>query len=147
LLLSGAEKDYTAAGEAKHGTDFILTRQGDRFSLRAQQASLRDIVETLGSMLAIDVVARMPWDIQITLDFADLSLEDALQQLRTFVNIVYIKDTRQPAGKITRIIMIPIHGGDRIAQPMVHRGAVHTSTQSEPFKFEFDPSKLTEGKQ
>ena len=149
LLLSGAEKEYTAAGETNHGTDFVLTRQGDRFSLRAQQASLRDIVETLGSMLAIDVVARIPWDIKITLDFAALSLEDSLQRLRTFANVVYIKDTRQSAGKITKIIVIPIQDGDRIAQPTVRSGAEHTSpisAQPEPFKFEFDPSKLMEGK-
>jgi hypothetical protein len=149
LLLSGAEKEYTAVGETKHGTDFVLTRQGDRFSLRAQQASLRDIVETLGSMLPIDVVARIPWDIKITLDFADLSLEDSLQRLRTFANFVYIKDTRQPAGTIIKIIVIPIQDGDRIARPTVRRGAEHTSpasAQPEPFKFEFDPSKRMEGK-
>jgi hypothetical protein len=149
LLLSGAEKDYTAAGETKHGADFVLIRQGDRFSLRAQQASLRDIVETLGSMLSIDVVARIPWDIKITLDFAGLSLEGALQRLRTFANIVYVKDTGPPAGKITRIIVIPIQGGDTVAQPTVRTGIEHTSptsAQPEPFKFEFDPSKLMERK-
>jgi hypothetical protein len=149
LLLWGVEKDYTAAGETKHGTDFVLTRQGDRFSLRARQASLRDIVETLGGMLAIDVVARIPWDIKITLDFAEISLEDALQRLRIFANVVYIKDTGQPAGKITRVIVIPLQGGGRVAQPTVRRGVEHTSptsAQPEPFKFEFDPSKLVEGK-
>jgi hypothetical protein len=149
LLLWGVEKGYTAAGETKHGTDFLLSRQGDRFSLRAQQASLREIVETLGSMLSIDVVARIPWDIQITLDFAEISLEDALQRLRTFANFVYLKDSGQPAGKITSILVIPIQGGDSVAQPMIRRGAERTSptaVQPEPFKFEFDPSKLIEGK-
>jgi hypothetical protein len=150
LLLSGVEKDYTAAGETKHGTDFVLTRHGDRFSLRAQQAPLRAIVEILGSMLSIDVVARIPWDVQITLDFAEISLEDAIQRLRTFANFVYLKDNGQPTGKITRIIVIPIQGGARVAQPTVRRGVEHTSptvVQPEPFKFEFDPSKLVEGKQ
>jgi hypothetical protein len=143
------EKDSTAAGETKHGTDFVLTRQGDRFSLRARQASLREIVETLGSMLSIDIVARLPRDMKITLDFAAISLEDVLQRLRTFANVVYIKDSGQPAGKIARIIVIPIQGGDRVAQPTVRRGAERPSpsvVQPEPFKFEFDPSKLVEGK-
>jgi len=147
LLLSAAEKNSTAAGETKQGTDFILTRHGDRFSLRAQQASLREIVETLGSMLAIDVVARIPWDIQITLEFAELSLEDALQRFRTFANFAYIKDTSRPASKITRIMVIPIQGRERVAQPTVRRGGGPTSpasAQPAPFKFEFDPSKRLE---
>jgi hypothetical protein len=150
LFLWGAEKDSTATRETRHGTDFVLTRHGDRFSLRAQQASLREIVETLGSMLAIDVVARIPWDIQITLDFADLSLEDALQQFRTFANFAYIKDPSRPASKISRIMVIPIQGRERVAQPTARRGAEPTSPASArpvPFKFEFDPSKPMERKQ
>jgi hypothetical protein len=150
LVLSGAEKNYAVTGETRHGTDFILTRQGDRFSLRAQQASLREIVETLGSMLAIDVVARIPWDIKITLDFAEISLEDALQRFRSFANFAYTKDTNQPASKITRIMVIPIQARERVARPTVRRGAEHTSpasAQPVPFKFEFDPSKPMEGQQ
>ena len=149
LVLWGAEKGY-AATEIRHGADFILTRQGDRLSLRAQQASLREIVETLGSMLAIDVVARIPWDIQVTLDFADLSLEDALQRFRSFANFAYVKDTSQPASKITRIMVIPIRGREQVARPTVRRGAEHTSPTSDqpvPFKFELDPSKPMEGRQ
>jgi hypothetical protein len=150
LLLSGAGKDDTAARETRHGTDFTLTRQGDRFWLGAQQASLRDIVETLGSMLAIDVAARIPRDMKITLDFAELSLEDALQRFSTFANFAYIKETNQPASKITRIIVIPIQGRERVARPTVRSGVEPVSPasgQPAPFKFEFDPSKHMEGKQ
>jgi hypothetical protein len=149
LVLSGAEKGYAATRDARHGTDFILTRQGDRFSLRARQASLREIVETLGSMLAIDVAVRIPWDMKVTLDFADLSLEDALQRFRSFANFAYVKDTSQPVNKISRIMVIPIQGRERVARPMVRRGAEPASpapAQPAPFKFEFDPSKPMEGK-
>jgi hypothetical protein len=145
----GAEKEYTAAGATKHGTDFVLTRHGDHFSLSAQQASLRDIVDTLGRLLDIDVVARIPWDMKISLDFADLTLDDALRQFSTFANVVYITNTRLPAGKITRVIVLPVQGGDSVPQPPVRSGVEHpapTSARPEPFKFEFDPSKLMEGK-
>jgi hypothetical protein len=150
LVLLGAEKGSAAARETRHGTDFVLTRQGDRLSLRAQQASLREIVETVGSMLAIDVVARIPWDIQVTLDFADLSLEDALQRFRSFANFAYTKDTSQPDSKITRIMVIPIQSRERVVRPMARRGVEPTSpalAQPAPFRFEFDPSKRLEGQQ
>jgi hypothetical protein len=72
MPLWGAEQRHPAAKEITHGVDFVLIRQGDRFSLRAQQASLRDIVNTLGTMLAIEVVARIPRDTMVTLDFEGL---------------------------------------------------------------------------
>ena len=149
LPLLGAENSHIAIEETQHGANFVLTRQGNRFSLSAQQASLRDVVETLGSMLAIEVVARIPRDTKITLDFAGLSLDDAIQQLRTSANIVSVKNTQQPSGQITRLLVIPIQGGDRVTQPTVRRDTAPPPTslpQPEPFKFEFDPSKHREGK-
>jgi hypothetical protein len=151
LLLTplwAAEKGHRAGGETQHAPDFVLTRQGARVSLRAQQASLKAIVETLGHLLAIDVVARIPRDTQITLTFTGLSLEEALQRLRTYANIVYLKDTTPPAGKITRIVVIPMQGGERVVSPTVRGGAAPppASAPSEPFKFEFDPSQPTAGK-
>jgi hypothetical protein len=146
-LLLGAEQNYPATEETRQGADFVLTRQGDRFSLHAQQASLRDIVKTLGAMLAIEVVARIPQDTRITLDFAGLSLKDAFQRLRTFANIVYLTETTQPASKIIKIFVMPIQGAQRITQPTVPSGVERpppTGSPPKPFKFEFDPSKHRE---
>lgn len=142
--LLGAEESHTAAGETLQGANFVFTRQGDRFSLSARQASLSDIVETLGNMLAIDVVARIPRDTRLTLDFAGLTLEEAIQRLRAYANIVYLKENRQPSARITRIMVMPIQGGERVAPPTVPGGTAPPPTslpQPEPFKFEFDPSK------
>ena len=148
LPLWGAEQQHPAAAETRQGADFVLTRQGDRFSLSAQHASLRDIVKTLGTMLAIEVVARIPRATTVTLDFAELSLQDTLQRLRTFANIVYLTETIQPASKITKIIVLPIQGAQSITPPTVPSGIESPPppwAPPEPFKFEFDPSTHREG--
>ena len=95
--LWGAKQQHPAVEEIVHGADFVLTRQGDRFSLRAQQAALRDIVKTLGAILAIEVVVRIPQDTTVTLDVAGLPLIEILERLRTFANIIYLTETSQRA--------------------------------------------------
>ena len=146
----GAEQSDTATAETMHGTDFVLTRHGSLYSLHAQQASLREILEGLGRLLASEVVVRIPRDTKISLDFDRLPLTEAIQRLRAYANIVYLTDTKQPSGKITRMIIIPRQGGESISQPMPPQGAAPpptSRTQPAPFKFEFDPSTSKEGRQ
>jgi hypothetical protein len=128
----------------------VLSRQGDRFSLKAQQASLRDIVKALGTMLAIEVVARIHQATTITLDFEGLSLQDTLQRLRTFANIISLTETTQPASKIIKMIVLPIQGVQSVPRPMVSSGATPPPSpwvSPQPFTFEFDPSTHREGQQ
>src|SRR5262245_16809944 len=106
-LLWAGDRGLTPVTSPRPG-EYRLTVDGPLVSLRAQEASLSDIVETLGNMLAIDVVTRIPRDTKLTLDFDGLTLEEALQRLRAYANIVCLKETRQPSAKITRIMVIPI---------------------------------------
>jgi hypothetical protein len=123
MPLWGAEQQHPAATETGQGAGFMLTRQGDRLLLSTQQASLRDILKTLGTMLAIEVVARIPQATTVTLDVAGLSLHGLLQRLRPFANIVSLTESTQPASKITKMIVLPIHGAQRLSPPTVSSGA------------------------
>jgi hypothetical protein len=71
---------------------------------------LRDIVKTLGTMLAIEVAARIPRATTVTRNFARLSLHDTHQRLRTFATIVSLTEFTQPASKITKMTVLPSQG-------------------------------------
>jgi hypothetical protein len=116
--------------------DFVLTVQDSLLSLRAQDASLKAILEAIGRELAIGVVAHMSAHKKITVQFDQLSLTDALQRLHT--NYAYVMEGQ----KVVKLIVLP-SGQERLRQPERRRPAEARGTaapQPAPFRFEFDPS-------
>jgi hypothetical protein len=76
------------------------------------------LLEALGRQMGIEVVANVSRAQTLTLAFDRLVLEDALELLRAYANIVYVKESAQAEAKIRRIIAIPrqaeVQRGERV---------------------------------
>ena len=62
---------------------FTLTIQDNLISLTARDASIKAILEEIGRRMNIAVVAAIPPEESITMEFAKLPLKDALTRLST----------------------------------------------------------------
>lgn len=71
--------------------DYVITVKSNRISLKAMDASLKEIVEELGRKTNIDVVAAISASKKITAAFENLSIEEAVERLST--NYSYVMDS------------------------------------------------------
>jgi hypothetical protein len=69
-------------------TPFLLTVHGGMLSLRAQDASLKAIIEEIGRQLSIETAAHISSEQCVTLVFEHLSLAEAIEVLRNHVTII-----------------------------------------------------------
>jgi type II secretory pathway component GspD/PulD (secretin) len=140
--LLGGETGHPSEQSATPPSAFVLTVQDSLISLRAQDASLKAILEALGRELAIGVVAHISAHEKITVQFDQLTLTEALQRLHT--NYAYVMEGQ----KVVKLIVLP-PGQERVRAPESKRPAEASgkaAPQPAPFRFEFDPSKLGEEK-
>jgi hypothetical protein len=145
-LLWAGEASSTTAPSTRMGA-FLLTVDGPLVSLRAQEASLRAILKELGRRLGIEVTANISWEQTLTLAFDRLTVADALERFRAYVNIVSITDSTEAQAKIRRIIAMPIESGEGTGKPGPrwradaprYDAVSPTSPRPAPFHFEFDP--------
>lgn len=144
----GGESDKKIEGEAKGKADFVLTIKDDLISLSAKDASLKEIIEDLGSSMKIDVIGNIPQEEKINVEFDKLSLKESLEKLSS--NYGYLMDSEKEEKKITKIIVLP-KGKDTAPLRITAKDSEtqeresKESSQPEPFKFEFDPSEYMEG--
>lgn len=150
----GAEVAQPSPGSSAPPTDFILTGHEGLLSLRAQNASLKAIVEAIGQQCSITVEARIPADERITLTFEQLSLPEALTRLRPYVSYLVLEDATTAPGTIRHLMVVSKRlAGTPSSRPTPDRDAVSppepqpsgASTQApparpQPFRFEFDPT-------
>ena len=123
---------------------YLLTVDGPLVSLRAQEASLKTLLEDLGRQMGIEVVAHISRAQTLTLAFDRLSVEEALERFRDYANIVYVKDSPEADGKIRRVIAIPQQAGARTGAPArsVREDPPNKeSSRLAPFQFTFDPAQ------
>ena len=125
---------------------FVLTAHDHRLSLRAREASLTAILAQIGRELGIEVVTHIPADETITVTFDQLPVVEALKKLSP--NYAYVVDTARGNSRITKIIVLS--KGEAATRPNASTPPEAQRTdasRSQPFKFEFDPSKVRqEGK-
>ena len=108
---------------------------------------MRRILEDIGQKMNIEVFARVPAEDKITLQFANLTLEEALKKSKT--NYAIVTDSKDKNGNIKRIVVVPERQQANLflkdvkkGEPKVNKGvAEENPSNTEPFKFEFDPSK------
>jgi len=137
-LSVGQEATHNPARPAAPPAPFVLTIQERLLSLQAQDASLQAIIEEIGRRMHIEVKVHLPAEERITLAFEQLSLAEAIEQLRRYTNVVY--RTTQAQGDITHIIVFPQGGGTAVGTPTSDTRDA-TASESRPFRFDFDPSK------
>jgi type II secretory pathway component GspD/PulD (secretin) len=151
--LLSEEGNHKLPGTSVPEAPFVLTVHEGRLSLKAKDASIKQILETLGQRLHVNVIVRLPEQETISLTFEDLSVVEALQQFSPYVNYVAIEDAK--TGQLTRLTVLSMREGVPGSRSM--SGTAETvampasSTQEEPsrpapFQFEFNPAAVPENK-
>jgi hypothetical protein len=138
--LIAAEARIKPAAEPLTKGDFVLTVKDNLISLKAKDASLKDILEEIGRRMKIDVVATIPEKEKLTAEFEKLPLEQAVQRLST--NYSYQIDSEKSGKPITKLIVLDKEAGtvrtiaDRDKDQKSAKPNEETATQQpEPFKF------------
>jgi septum formation inhibitor MinC len=110
-ILSGMEADKTPKQNSMSQGKYVLEVKGDNISLKAKDASLKDILEELGRRMKIEVIVNIPRDQKITTELDMMYLEDALKRFKT--NYAYITKTGKQKGSIIKIVVVP-KGGEKM---------------------------------
>lgn len=159
------DDDKKPVGESESKANFVLTIKENLISLKANDVSLKEILEEIGHRMKIEVDAHIPEEEKITIEFDKLSLEDAIKRLST--NYVYFMDSKKEEGRITKIVLLPKGEGtvlsipaikepeviegqkvvrpesstirEKSQQPKTEETGKEESPHPEPFKFEFNP--------
>src|SRR5919109_774800 len=71
----GAETEKSAKGKPAAKPDFVLTVKDNLISLKAKDASLKEVLEEIGRRMKVDVVAGISAIQKITAEFENLSIE------------------------------------------------------------------------
>lgn len=142
--LCGGETDRKTEGESVRKSKFILTTNDNLLSLRARDASLKEILEAIGRRMKIEVAGNIPEGERITMAFDKLNLEDAIKSLSK--NYTFVKESGKEKERTMKITILA-EGRSRkeLPQPAPEETVEEKPTRPEPFKFEFDPSEF-EGK-
>lgn len=143
--LCGGETDRKTEGESVRKSKFILTTNDSLLSLRARDASLKEILEAIGRRMKIEMVGNIPQEERITIAFDKLTLEDAIKSLSK--NYAFVKESGKEKERITKItILSENRSRGEFPQPAPEELVKEKPGRPEPFKFEFDPSEFAEGK-
>ena len=153
VVLSGSEPNQMSDEKLGRKGNYELSIKDNLITLNAEDAFLKQILEDIGQRMNIEVTARIPAEDKITIQFANLPLEEALKKFKT--NYAFITDSNEKQGDISHIVIVPegqqANISLRESQKVEPRGkkdiAEEKTSRSEPFKFEFDPSKFSENNQ
>ena len=104
-ILFGGETDKKPERNSESQADYVLMVKGSLISLKAKDASLKEILEEIGGRMKIEVVANIPSEDKITVELDMMYLGDALKRFRT--NYAYITESEKERGKITKIVVVP----------------------------------------
>ncbi len=147
FILLGSETNQNKTMGILDKGKYELSVKENLVSLHAEDAFLKKILEDIGQRMNIEVFARIPAEDKITIQFANLTLEEALKKFKT--NYALVTDSKDKTGNIKRIVVVPegqqanlfLKDVEKV-EPKGKKGiAEEKPSKPEPFKFEFDPSK------
>ena len=82
-ILSGGEADTNPERIPEIQADYVLMVKGSLISLKAKDASLKEILEEIGRRMKIEVVANIPREEKITIELDMMYLGDAIKRFKT----------------------------------------------------------------
>jgi hypothetical protein len=106
LALPRAAHPQTLEGTSAPQPAFVLTIQDELISLRAEDASIRAIIEEIGRRMNIRVKVEISTAATVTLAFEQLPLPEVLKRFGKYVNYGYVEHWEQ--GEL-RISTITVH--------------------------------------
>ena len=137
-----------SADKAVDGAGYKIFIKNSQISLSAEDASIKSIMEDIGHEMNIAIDARIPKDEKISINVKNQPLEEILKLFD--VNYALVTDSGQKGGSIKRIIIVPegeqaqiaMTASDNSDRQNKKRPDPEVKSKNEPFKFEFDPSKV-----
>lgn len=150
-ILSGGEADKNPERIPEIQADYVLMVKKNHISLKANDASLKDILEEIGRRMKIDVIANITREQKITIELDMMYLGDALKRFKT--NYAYITISEKEGGKITQIVVVPKDAGKILPNKFMYNPQspiqkynpqppiqnFERETQPSVQKFEYDP--------
>ena len=104
-VMFGTEAYKQPKLNSQNQTDYVLKVKGNLISLKAKDASIKEILEDIGRRMKIEVVANIPREEKITVELDMMYLGDAIKRFRA--NYAYITESEKEKGKITKIVVVP----------------------------------------
>ena len=104
-ILFGGEADNKPERNSESQVGYVLRVKENFISLKAKDASIKEILEEIGRRMKIEVVANIPREKKITVELDMMYLGDAIKRFRT--NYAYITESEKEKGKITKIVVVP----------------------------------------
>lgn len=92
-VLFGGEADVKPEAKSEGKADFFLTIKDNLISLNAKDALLKEVIEEIGRRMKIEVIAHIPEEEKVTIEFEGLSIRDAIERVST--NYVYLMDSEK----------------------------------------------------
>jgi hypothetical protein len=137
---SGSEPNHITNEEFRKKVTYELSIKDNLISLNAEAVILKKILEDIGQKLNVEVFASIPAEDKITIQFANLPLEESLKKFKT--NYAIVTDPKDKNGNIRRIVVVPEGQQTNLSLKDVKNGIGEDKPlKPEPFKLEFDPSK------
>jgi hypothetical protein len=140
LLGPGAAPTQIFAGELERNpkgkpaakANFLLTVKDNLLSLKAKDASLKEILEEIGRSMNIEVLALLPEQEKITTEFEKLPLEEAIEKL--IGNYPHLMVSQEGDKRITRIVALQKSVDTVPSKPVIKE--TETKKQETPVKLE-----------
>ena len=80
-VLSGSDPNQISNEEFGKKVNYELSVKDNLITLNAEDAFLKKILEDIGQRMNIEVIARIPVEDIITIQFANLPLEEVLKEI------------------------------------------------------------------
>jgi hypothetical protein len=98
------EAETNPKGKAAAKADFVLTVKDNVISLKAKDASLKEVLQEIGRRMSIEVLALLSEQEKIPTEFEKFLLQEAIEKLvRNYSHLIVSQEGNR---KITRIIAL-----------------------------------------
>jgi hypothetical protein len=154
LILAGVVPVVQAAEKADKATRlapgaFQVQVSKDYLSLEANQAPLVQIFQEIGKQAKITFDSNIGPEEKVTIHLDRVPLEEGIKRLAKNVTVFYTENPKDKSRQISRVVVLS--EGKEVA-PVQTKASTQPvkvnkpAPQPEPFKFEFDPAKVTKEK-
>ena len=130
------------------GTFQVEVNEGN-LSLDAKQAPLMQIFQEIGKQAKITVDSNVGPEEKITIHLDRMPLEEGIKQLAKNVTVFYTENPKDKSRRISRVVVLSEGKDGAPVQTKAPTQPVKVdkpAPQPEPFKFEFDPGKVSKDK-
>ena len=144
-IVFGGETDKYPKTNSERQGNYVLTVKDDLISLKARDASFKEILEDIGCRMNIEVAANISEEEKITIEFEMMPLGEAVKRFRT--SYAYVTKSEEEKGKITKLVIAPKGLGkgpsnklERDPQPSIREFEYNPQPAIKEFEYNPQPS-------